>query len=218
MDQFVSTLTDNWPLFRDGFLNTIKLFLVAGTGSIVFGTVLAAMRVSPVPAFRVFGGVYVNLVRNTPLTLVFFFVAFGFPYLQINLSFFAFAVLALTAYHSAFVCEAVRSGINTVALGQAEAARAIGLTFGQSLRFVVLPQAVRAVVPPLASVVNALLKNTTIAAGFSVAEAASIRANLSELGYPVLAGLAWMVIGFLLLVLPIATLQRRLERQWKVAR
>jgi len=218
MDQFVSTLTDNWPLFRDGFLNTIKLFLLAGVGSIVFGTLLGAMRVSPVPAFRVFGAVYVNLLRNTPLTLVFFFVAFGFPYLQVNLSFFVFAVIALTAYHSAFVCEAIRSGINTVALGQAEAARAIGLTFGQSLRFVVLPQAVRAVVPPLASVVNALLKNTTIAAGFSVAEAASIRANLSELGYPVLAGLAWMVIGFLLLVLPIATVQRRLERKWRVAR
>ena len=73
-------------------------------------------------------------------------------------------------------------------------------------------------VPPLASVVNALLKNTTIAAGFSVAEAASIRANLSELGYPVLAGLAWMVVGFLVLVLPIATVQRRLERAWRTAR
>ena len=218
MGELLHTLTDNWGLFRDGFLNTIKLFVLAGVGSVVFGTLLAAMRVSPVPAFRAFGTTYVNLLRNTPLTLVFFFVAFGFPYLQINLPFFVFAVVALTAYHSAFVCEAIRAGINTVPLGQAEAARSIGLTFGQGLRFVIFPQAIRAVVPPLASVVNALLKNTTIAAGFSVAEAASIRANLSELGFPVLAGLAWMVVGFLILVLPIATVQRRLERKWRAAR
>jgi len=218
METFVHTLTDNWALFREGFVTTVELFVLAAAGAITGGITLAAMRVSPVPSFRTFGAVYVNLLRNTPLTLVLFFVAFGFPYLQINFSFFVFAVIGLTAYHAAFVCEAVRSGINTVPVGQAEAARSIGLTFGQTLRFVVLPQAVRAVVPPLASVMNALLKNTTVAAGFSVAEAASIRSNLSELGYPVLAGLAWMVIGFLILVIPIAVLQRHLERVWRVAR
>jgi glutamate transport system permease protein len=216
MGEFVRTFTDNRALFQHAFWNTVQLFVLAGIGSIIFGTVLATLRVSPVPALRAFGTLYVNLLRNTPLTLVFFFVAFGFPYLQINLSFFVFAVIALTAYTSAFICEAVRSGINTVALGQAEAARSLGLTFGQVLRHVVLPQAVRAVVPPLASILNALLKNTTIAAGFSVAEAGSIRANLSELGYPVLYGLLWVVIGFLVLVLPIAALQRRLERRWTI--
>jgi len=216
MDEFIHTLTDNWALFRQAFWNTVQLFVLAGTGSLLIGTMLAAFRVSPVPAFRAFGTAYVNLLRNTPLTLVFFFVAFGFPYLQINLSFFAFAVVALTAYTCAFVCEAIRSGINTVAVGQAEAARSLGLGFGQVLRFVVLPQAVRAVVPPLASIMNALLKNTTIAAGFSVAEAGSIRANLSELGYPVLYGLLWVVIGFLVLVLPISAMQRRLERRWRI--
>jgi glutamate transport system permease protein len=216
MDEFVHTLTDNGALFRNAFWNTVQLFVLAAAGSLVFGTILGAFRVGPVPALRAFGTAYVNVVRNTPLTLVFFFVAFGFPYLQINLSFFVFAIIALTAYTSAFVCEAVRSGINTVAVGQAEAARSLGLGFGQVLRFVVLPQAVRAVVPPLASIMNALLKNTTIAAGFSVAEAGSIRANLSELGYPVLYGLLWVVIGFLLLVLPISAFQRRLERRWRI--
>ena len=218
MGAFLDTLTDNWSLFLDAFWNTIRLFVFAGIGSLAFGLVLAAMRVSPVPAFRVFGTGYVGLLRNTPLTLVFFFVAFGFPYLQINFSFFVFAVFALTAYTSAFVCEAVRSGINTVATGQAEAARAIGLTFGQSLRYVILPQAIRAVVPPLTSIMNALLKNTTVAAGFSVAEAGAIRANLSELGYPAIDGLLWVVIGFLILVLPLSALQHGLERRWRVSR
>ena len=95
---------------------------------------LAAMRVSPVPVLRAFGAGYVNIVRNTPLTLVFFFFAFAFPRLEIfDLSFFAAACVALTVYTSAFVCEVVRSGINTVPVGQAEAARALGFTFGQTL-------------------------------------------------------------------------------------
>jgi len=215
---FVNTLTDNWSLFLEAFANTVKLFLLSGAGALVFGTALAVCRVSPVPALRAFGTGYVTLLRNTPLTLVFFFVAFGFPYLQINFDFFVFAVIALTSYTSAFVCEAIRSGINTVPQGQAEAARSIGLTFAQGLRFVILPQAVRAVVPPLTSVANALLKNTTIAAGFSVAEAGSIRANLSELGEPVLNGLLWVVIGFLILVIPLTVIQHRLERLWNVSR
>ena len=218
MSDFLPTLTDNWSLFLDAFRNTVLLFVLSGIAALVFGTVLAAFRVSPVPALRAFGTGYVNLLRNTPLTLVFFFVAFGFPYLQVNLEFFTFAVIALSAYTSAFICEAVRSGINTVPAGQAEPARALGLTFGQSRRFVGLPQALRTVVPPLTSILIALLKNTTIASGFSVLNAGSIRANLSELGYPVLAGLLWVVIGFLILVLPLSAAQRNLERNWKVAR
>ncbi|MFB9318593.1 amino acid ABC transporter permease [Cryptosporangium minutisporangium] len=212
------TLTDNWDLFLEAFVNTILLFVVSGLFALIVGTLLGAFRVAPVPALRWFGAGYVNLLRNTPLTLVFFFVAFGFPYLEINFSFTTFAIIALSSYTAAFVCEAVRSGINTVPAGQAEAARAVGLTFFQTLRFVILPQAFRAVVPPLASILIALLKNTTIAAGFSVAEAGSIRANLSELGYPALAGLIWVVIGFLILVLPLSAAQRNLERRWSVAR
>jgi glutamate transport system permease protein len=218
MSDFFSTLTDNWRLFLEAFTRTVELFALAGLGALVWGTVLAIFRVSPVPALRAFGTGYVNLLRNTPLTLVFFFVAFGFPYLEINFDFFTFAVIALVSYTSAFVCEAIRSGINTVPKGQAEAARSIGLTFSQGMRYVILPQAIRAVVPPLTSVANALLKNTTVAAGFSVAEAGSIRANLSELGYPVLDGLLWVVIGFLILVIPLTVLQHRLERRWRVTR
>lgn len=218
MSDFLSTLTDNWELFGTAFGRTVLLFVLSGLISLVAGTLLGAFRVAPVPALRAFGAGYVTLLRNTPLTLVFFFVAFGFPYLEINFSFVTFAVIALSAYTSAFVCEAVRAGINTVPPGQAEAARAVGLTFVQTLRFVVLPQAIRAVVPPLASIEIALLKNTTVAAGFSVAEAGSIRANLSELGYPVLSGLIWVVVGFLILVLPLSAAQRNLERRWSVAR
>ncbi len=214
----MDVLLDNWDLFSRGFLTTLQLLLLSGVLSVALGTFLAALRVSPVPALRRAGAGYVTLLRNTPLTLVFFLVVFGFPALAINISFFARAVVALTIYTAAFVCEAVRAGINTVSVGQAEAARALGMGFAQTLRLVVLPQAVRSVLPPLASVVIALAKNTTVAAGFSVLEAGAIRAYLSERGESVVLGLLWVAFGFLLVVIPLSLAQRRLEARWAVTR
>jgi glutamate transport system permease protein len=212
-------LIDYWPLFRDGFLTTIELFLLAGVASLIFGVILAMLRVSPVPVFRATGTLYVTIVRNTPLTLVFLFFVFAYPYLDIiEMSFFTAAVVALTVYTSAFICEVVRSGINTVPLGQAEAARALGLTTGQSLSQIILPQALRSVVPPLVSMLIALLKNTTIAAGFSVAEAGRIRSILSDDGENQLVGLAWVALGFIILVMILTLVQRTLEKRWSVAR
>jgi len=215
----MNVLFDNLSLFTTGFLGTIKLFVVSAIGSLIGGTILAGMRVSPVPVLRAVGTGYVNIVRNTPLTLVLFFFAFAYPRLEIgDLSFFTRACIALVAYTSAFVCEVVRSGINTVPVGQAEASRALGFTFNQTLSQVVMPQAIRAVVPPLTSIEIALLKNTTIAAGFSVVEAGGIYSTLSERGYNVLVGLLWVAVGFLILVTPLTMLQRRLEKQWSLAR
>jgi glutamate transport system permease protein len=212
-------LIDYFPLFRDGFITTAELFALSAVASLILGTVLAMLRVSPVPVFRAAGTLYVTLVRNTPLTLVFLFWVFAYPYLDVvSLSYFSAAVIALSVYTSAFICEVIRSGINTVPLGQAEAARALGLTFGQTLTQVVLPQAVRSVVPPLMSTLIALLKNTTIAAGFSVAEAGRIRNVLSDKGENQLVGLAWVSAGFVILVLVLTLVQRSLERQWRVAR
>lgn len=215
----MSVLTTYSELFLKAFGTTIQLFLVSAIGSLVLGTLLAMLRVSPVPVFRAFGATYVTLLRNTPLTLVFFFFTFAYPLLKIlQLDPFQGAVVALTLYTSAFICEVVRSGINTVPVGQAEASRALGLTFGQMIGSVVLPQAVRSVVPPITSTLIALLKNTTIAAGFSVTEAGAIQATLSEEGANMLAGLGWVAFFFVVLVIPLTLLQRSLEKRWSVAR
>ncbi len=218
MDAFLRVLTNNRGLFFQGFLTTVKLFCVAGIGCLVVGTSLAAMRVSPIPALRAFGAAYVYIIRNTPLTLVFAFIVFGVPKLDVNISFFRSACVALLVYTSAFVCEVVRSGINTVHAGQGEAARAIGMTFTQVLVLIVLPQAFRSIVPPLMSVFNALLKNTTVASGFSVLQAGSIPATLSERGEKQTPTLLWLTLGFLVLVVPLVTTQRALERRWAGSR
>ncbi|WP_426298796.1 amino acid ABC transporter permease [Arthrobacter sp. R-11] len=215
----MSTLFDNMDLFVTGFKNTLILFFFSAIAALILGTIVGAMRVSPIPAARATGTLYVNVIRNTPLTLVLFFFALGYPKLGLPpIDFITAAIIGLSLYTATYIAETLRSGINTVPLGQAEAARAIGLTFGQTLSLVVLPQAFRSVIPPLFSVLIALLKNTTVAAGFSVAEAGAIRANLSERGEPALVGLLWVALVFIILVAGLSLLQRYFENKWRVAR
>lgn len=214
----MNTLTDNLELFTEGFKNTIILFFFSAIFSLVIGVIVGAFRVSPVTPMRALGTFYVNLIRNTPLTLVFLFFFFGYPKLGFpNPGFIPLAIIALSLYTATYVSEAIRSGINTVPVGQAEAARAIGLPFAQTMSLVILPQAFRAVVPPMMSVFIALLKNTTVAAGFSVMEAGAIRSNLSERGYPAMQSLLWIALGFIILVAVLSLVQRKLEKKWKVA-
>jgi glutamate transport system permease protein len=215
----VDVLLDNIDVYWRGLVGTVGLFVIAAIGSLLLGTLVAGLRVSPVPALRSFGSAYVTVMRNTPLTLVLFFFAFAYPRLElVELPFFALACIGLTLYTAAFVCEVVRSGINTVPVGQAEAARALGFTFTQTLGQVVLPQAVRAVVPPMTNVQIALLKNTTIASGFAVFNMGNVYSVLSERGYNVLVGLLWVALFFIILVAPLTLLQRRLDARWGVAR
>jgi glutamate transport system permease protein len=198
----VDAVLDNLDVFVEGFTTTVMLTLLAAVGALVLGTLIAAMRVSPVPPLRWAGTLYVNLVRNTPLTVVFFLVVFGLPEVDVIVSFFKFAVIALSLYTAAFVAEAVRSGINSVAAGQAEASRAVGMTFGQTLRLVVLPQAFANIVPPLASIFIALLKNTSIAYAFGVFEGTQAMNRLiTENGADVIAIVATAAFTYLALAL-----------------
>lgn len=212
-------LIDNYGTILRGFRETVELAIISMVISTVFGTLLATMRVSPVPPLRLLGTSYVNVFRNTPLLLLFVLFIFGLPKLDIHLSFFWGAVISLTAYSSAFVCEAVRSGINTVPVGQAEAARAVGMTFGQTLRNVVLPQALRASIPPVASLLIALLRNTSVAEAFGTKEAAYA---LDTLGNRHSSALIWLFLGiaggYIILSLIVAGAFRMLERRLVIAR
>jgi glutamate transport system permease protein len=215
----VDAVLDNLDTFRQGFVTTLALTVVSTVLALALGTLLAAMRVSPVPTLRAAGTTYVEVVRNTPLTVVFFFAVFVLPQLDILLSFFTFAVIAVSVYHAAFFCEAVRSGINSVGVGQAEAARSIGLTFTQSLRLVVLPQAFRTVVPPLINVVIALTKNTSIAAAFGVVELTAVTTRLTAANSDaVLAIFGGSAVCYLALTLTSGFLAGQLERRVAVAR
>ena len=212
------------------FLVTIELTVYAGIGALVLGTVLAAMRLSPVPVMRAVGTSYVNVVRNTPLTLILVFCSLGLANtLHITLtdptsptsivdSNYPLAVLGLTVNTAAFVCEAIRSGVNTVPMGQAQAARSLGLTFSQNLRIILLPQAFRAVIIPLGSVLIALTKNTTIASAIGVAEAALLMKEMVENTSALLVVGGIFAIGFVILTLPMGLLFGWLGKRWAVLR
>lgn len=218
----MDAINGNLDLWLEGISYTLLVFFGGGIIALVLGTIVGAMRVSPVPVARAVGTLYVTLVRNTPLTLVFFFFVFGYSALALpTLSNTVLGIMAIGVYTATYVAETLRAGINTVPVGQAEAARAIGLPFGQVMTLVVLPQAFRSVVPPMMSVFIALLKNTTVAAGFSIAVLPQLQSTISNshtrTGTP-MEVLLWVAIIFVALVMLLTWLQRSLEKRWRIAR
>ncbi|GHG44830.1 amino acid ABC transporter permease [Streptomyces griseocarneus] len=216
----MNVLSDNFAMFREGFLGTVELTALSAVLALVLGTLIAAFRVSPVPALRIFGSAWVTLLRNTPLVLLFLAVTLGLPALGLKgWDSFWLAVMALGCYTSAFICEAIRSGINTVPVGQAEAARSIGMTFSQTLGQIVLPQAARTAIPPIGSLLIALAKNTAIASGFNVTELGSVQKTLNAAsGYNIYVIFLWIAICYIIITFTISGLFRLLENRLAVAR
>ncbi|MFD4357981.1 amino acid ABC transporter permease [Nocardia sp. NPDC058519] len=210
----------------DAFWVTIKLTFFSAIGALVIGTVVAGMRVSPIPVARWVGAAYVAIFRNTPLTLIIVFTSLGL-YTTLGWKIagddlrennYRWAIIGLSVYTAAFVCESLRSGINTVALGQSEAGRSLGFGFAQNLRLIVLPQAFRAVIAPLGSVLIALTKNSTVASVIGVAEAAYLMGAMNENEAAVLAIGAIFALGFVVLTLPTGLFFGWLAKRYEVAR
>ncbi len=229
----MDVVLENGDLVTKAFGYTVILFLVAAVLSLALGTLLVAMRVGPIAVLRRAATVYVNVVRNTPLVMIFLFMQVGagkifdwarFGWVDIHIgqfdftSFFTAAVVSLTLYTSCFVCEALRAGVNAVPLGQAEAARAIGLPFTGVMAQVVLPQAFRASVPPVASTLIALLKNTSVAAVFGVLEAAAQMKSFTNDYAPDRWAIFFaFALGYVILVELVSLAATLLERRWRIA-
>lgn len=227
---FDNAFFEQWGQVQAGFVKTLWIFVYSLIFSTVLGTLLGSFRVSPISSLRAAGTAYVTIFRNTPLVLILLIGVFVIPTLGFNDLGFSFGVyrfntfevmgiIGLSLYTAAFVCEAVRSGVNSVSAGQAEAARSIGMSFGQSLSLVVLPQAFRVIVPPMASIYIALVKNTSVLATVGVAEAAYIMKKLgnqftSDI-YVIFVGFA---LGYVFLVLVISGVAAIIERKLAVSR
>ena len=227
---FDNAFFTEWDQVQAGFVKTLWIFAFSLVLSTAIGTILGSFRVSPIPSLRAAGTMYVNVFRNTPLVLILVLGAFMIPTLGFNDLGFSFglyrfgtfevmAIIGLATYTAAFVCEAIRSGVNSISLGQAEAARSIGMDFTQSLRLVVLPQAFRVIVPPLTSIYIALAKNTSVAAIVGVTEAAYV---MKKLGNQFTTDIYWIFLGFalgyVLIVLTISGIAHLIENKLAVAR
>ena len=166
----IDVLTGNLGVLAQGLVTTLAITALAFVSALVLGTVVAVFRVSPIPPLRAVGTVYVELFRNIPLLSLLILVAYGLPYAGVSLSLFTTAVVSLAMVSAAFACETVRAGINGVPVGQVEAARALGFTFTQSLRRVILPQALRTMVQPLVNIFIGVALGSSLAAAVSVGE------------------------------------------------
>jgi len=214
----VDSLTENWDLILKGFWETLKLLGASGALALVIGTVVGIARVSPVGILRRSGATYVRLFRNTPLVVLIILTYYGLPEIGIDFGFFIMVTLAMGLYTASFVAECIRSGVNGIPLGQAEAARSIGMPFGMTMTQVILPQSFRLVVPPLASVFIALTKNTSLAAGFGIAEATfRLRGLLNDYATERVVIFLGIALGYILIVELISFVANRLERRWAVS-
>lgn len=209
----MTALLDNLAPLLAGLLTTLWMAVLSAVGALVLGVVVTALRVSPIPVLRGVAFAYVQLFLNVPLLALLVLFVFALPDAGLLMPLPMTAVVVLIVYEAAYVAEAVRSGVNTVALGQAEAARALGLTFRQTLFSVILPQALRAVVQPVGNVLIALVMNTSLFAAVGIVELTSA-ANKTNLVHaqpiPIFvgAGLTYMALA-LLIGLGAGRLERR---------
>jgi glutamate transport system permease protein len=234
----MNILIERFDLFANGFLLTLQLCVVAGVMALIFGTIAAVFRISPIPPLRAVGAGYVTMFRNIPLTVVLFFTVFTlpalgiradflkipvldviFPRLTIDLPYFRLNALGLAVYTGAFVCEALRSGINAISPGQAEAARAIGLTFTQNLRYVILPQAWKAAIVPLGVVLVAMAKNSALAGFFGLVGDLSNTMDVlvSQGGQPLIPVMIGVSFWYLLMTVPASLVLDRVEKRRRLA-
>ena len=209
------------------FLVNIELTLWSALISLVLGVLLVTMRISPISSLRAFASGWVQFFTNMPLTIIMVFMVLGvFGQLKFQFSdnfdtnFFWLAVTGLSVYTSAFVCESLRSGINTVPLGQAEAARSLGLNFFQSASIVILPQAFRGAVAPLGNTFIALLKNSTVAAAASVStETSSLMSTMIEFNANLIVTIFLIfALGYVIMIIPIGLLTTYLSNKLAVRR
>ncbi len=208
----------NWAALGSALERTVGLIVLTYIGALVLGVLLAVFRISPVPPLRAAATAYVTIFRNVPLLVLLVLFTFGLPNVGLLIPLFYNAALAMALYWAAFICEVVRSGVRTVPRGQIEAARALGLTFGQSLTRVVLPQALRSMVQPLANIFIGSALSTALAAAAGVTELTFWYQQQANLGGQPLTAFAVVTALYVAITLTAGLVAGRVERKVAILR
>lgn len=217
-DWFGGVLVEHAGLLAGGYGRTVALVVLSFVGSLVLGTILATFRLAPLPIVPGLARAEVELFRNTPLVVQMGLFWFGLGSIGIRLRPFVAGALALSLYTGAYVAEAIRAGVATVGPGQRDAAQSIGLTFVGTMRHVIMPQAFRAVIPPLGNLFIAMTKNSAIAATIAVPELLYIAQVLEGRTFRSFEVFAGVLLGYLTLTIPSGVIVRRLERRLEIKR
>ncbi|UQZ85715.1 putative glutamine ABC transporter permease protein GlnM [Paenibacillus konkukensis] len=209
----ITIFTDYFGTYMKGFGNTILSSAIALVGSFLLGTIIAVFRITPLKPLQWFGTAYVEFIRNIPLLLVIFVFFYGLPSIGVTLSGFVCGTIGLTIYTAAFVAEAIRAGIMAVPKGQTEAARASGLDYMQTMRHVVLPQAIKIVIPPLSNQFINLVKNSSILGAFAGLDLMYYADQVASKTYATFDTYIFVAVLYLVLTLPLSYMALHLERK-----
>ncbi len=211
-----SILTKYFDMYWDGFIATLTISLIALVASFILGAIIAVMRITPIAPLRWFATAYVEFFRNIPLLVIAFFFYYGTPALGLELSGFTAGTIALSIYTSAFIGEAIRSGILAVPKGQMEAARSSGLNYIQTMRMIILPQAIKIVIPPIGNQFINLVKNSSILALIAGTELMYQADLISAKTYVVFDVYIFAAIFYLIITIPLSLgvgyLEKRLAK------
>lgn len=211
---FGSVVVDNLPFLLQGLWVTVQLAVLALLLALTLGVVFGVLRVAPLRPLRTIGAAYVEFFRNTPLLVQMYFWFFGLPWLiGVTLPGFQAGFLSLGIYTGAFVAEVVRAGILAVSAGQVQAARSLGMTYLQTMRFIVLPQAVATTVPPLGNLVIAMTKNTSVASAIAVPDVMYNGNILNSRTFATYEIFLAVGAGYLALTVPLSAAVNRLEQR-----
>jgi His/Glu/Gln/Arg/opine family amino acid ABC transporter permease subunit len=213
-------LTRYFPEFASGFWVSVQLIAISLVIAMIAGVVVAGLRVAPIRALRWIGGAYVEALRNVPLLVLLFIAYAGLRRAGLDIQRWPAATACLGLYTGAYVAEAIRSGVFAVGRGQIDAALSMGLTYRQALTKVVLPQAIRTVIPPIGNIIIAMIKNSAVI-GISllaITDLLKVGRNIQNANGRTTETFFWVAVGYLLLTIPATIIVKRLERRLSVRR
>ena len=203
-----SVFANYWDLYLEGFRNTIIASLIALVGSFILGAIIAVFRIAPILPLNWFGTAYVEFIRNIPLILIVFFFFYG-----VKLGGFTAGTLGLMIYTASFIAEAIRAGIQSVPKGQYEAARSSGLTYVQTMRFIILPQAIKIVIPPLGNQFINLVKNSSILGVIAGLDMMYYADLISSRSFKVFSVYIFVALFYLAITIPLSLTVNSIEKR-----
>jgi His/Glu/Gln/Arg/opine family amino acid ABC transporter permease subunit len=220
VDDLIAVLVNNFDRFLDGFLVTCQLVVAGFFTAVIVGTIVGSMRVIPIKPLNWIGALYVEWFRNVPLLVLCIIFFAGLRRSGAAITEWQAGTAALGLYTAAYVSEALRSGVYAVNKGQIEASLSLGFTYPQTLRRVVMPQAFRTVVPPLGSIVIAMIKNSAIVGGSLIAlpDMLQIGRRVQNDNAQTLETFFWVGVGYLILTVSATVVVRRLEKRLAIRR
>ncbi|MBH5318335.1 amino acid ABC transporter permease [Paenibacillus sp. GSMTC-2017] len=212
-----SILIEHKEQFFAGLTTTVQVSLLALLLSIIIGIIVAVMKISPIKIIKGIATVYTEIIQNTPLIIQIFFFYFGLGAIGIQLDAFVSGVFGLAVYSGAYIAEAIRAGIQSVNHGQLEAGRASGLTYIQTMRYIILPQAIKVVIPPLGSQFLNLVMGSAILGSISGKDLMYYADIISSKTAVVFDVYIFVALFYLILTLPLSFFISYLERKFSAS-